>query len=92
MENRSNRPGFLAEEAERIAAESFSVSGKAGELPGYNDQNFLITDDSGRRYVLKIANRETSVDSLKIQNRVLEGIVDNREGIGCPRFYRALSL
>lgn len=91
MGNRSIRPGFSSEEAERIAAESFSVSGKAGELPGYNDQNFLISDGAGRRYVLKMAHRETSADSLKIQNQVLEGIADNCEGIGCPRLYRTQS-
>ena len=44
----------------------------AHRLPSERDHNFLLTDDSNQRFVLKIANRSESRDFLEAQNAVLD--------------------
>ena len=41
-------------------------------LPSERDQNFLVTDDSGQQFVLKIANASESRAFLEAQNAVLD--------------------
>jgi len=73
-EDPSTRPTFTAEEALRIATERFAVPvGRAEELPSDRDQNFLLREEeSGRRYVLKLARVGEDPATLDFQNRMLE--------------------
>lgn len=48
----------------------------AQRLPSERDQNFLLTDDSGQRFVLKIANAAESRVFLEAQNAVLDYLAD----------------
>jgi Ser/Thr protein kinase RdoA (MazF antagonist) len=44
----------------------------AHRLPSERDQNFLLTDDSGQQFVLKVANTSESRVFLEAQNAVLD--------------------
>lgn len=48
----------------------------ARRLPSERDQNFLLIDDAGRQFVLKIANRLESRSFLEAQNCVLDYLSD----------------
>lgn len=55
-----------------IAETLFGIRGTAQQLPSERDQNFLLTDDSDRKFVLKIANASESHSFLEAQNAVLD--------------------
>lgn len=46
------------------------------KLPSERDQNFLLTDDSGQQFVLKVANAAESRDFLEAQNAVLDYLAE----------------
>jgi Ser/Thr protein kinase RdoA (MazF antagonist) len=49
-------PDFSVERALKLVAHLYNLSATASSLPSERDQNFLLTDSSGQRFVLKIAN------------------------------------
>jgi Ser/Thr protein kinase RdoA (MazF antagonist) len=57
--------------AEALAEDLFGIRASAQPLPSERDQNFLLTDNSGQRYVLKIANTSESRSFLDAENAVL---------------------
>lgn len=65
-------PSFDAESAAAIVAEHFGVQGSARQLPSERDQNFLITNRVGQKFVLKIANALEDREMLDAQNAVLK--------------------
>jgi Ser/Thr protein kinase RdoA (MazF antagonist) len=65
-------PSFDAETAAKIAAEHFGIRGDAGQLPSERDQNFLITNSAGEKFVLKIANALEEPAFVEAQNAVLK--------------------
>jgi Ser/Thr protein kinase RdoA (MazF antagonist) len=65
-------PGFDVESAEAIAEELFGVRATARQLPSERDQNFLLTGNSGEKFVLKIANALESPAFIEAQNAVLK--------------------
>jgi Ser/Thr protein kinase RdoA (MazF antagonist) len=67
-----NAPRFDVETAAKIAAEFFGIRGHAQLLPSERDQNFLVTDGAGEKFVLKIANALESRAFLEAQNAVLK--------------------
>ena len=69
-----NIPRFDAEAAVGIADEFFGVRGRAQALPSERDQNFLVTDGVGEKFVLKIANALESRAFLEAQNAVLQHV------------------
>jgi Ser/Thr protein kinase RdoA (MazF antagonist) len=48
----------------------------AARLPSERDQNFLLTDESGQQFVLKVANVAESRDFLEAQNAVLDYLAE----------------
>ena len=78
-----NTPALNVDSATAIAAERFGLRVSARELPSERDQNFLLTDESGEKFVLKIANALESLPLLEAQNAVLEHL-ENRVSF-CPR-------
>ncbi|MGW8267707.1 MAG: phosphotransferase, partial [Longimicrobiales bacterium] len=73
-EEPQTRPSFSTQDALRIATERFAVPvAQAEELPSDRDQNFLLREEeSGRRYVLKLARVGEDPAVLDFQNRMLE--------------------
>jgi len=49
-------PRFTVDRAVSLAADLYNLHATAESLPSERDQNFLLTDLSGERFVLKIAN------------------------------------
>jgi Ser/Thr protein kinase RdoA (MazF antagonist) len=71
-------PSFTAAEALDAAQREFGVAGEVRPLPSERDQNFLITDPRGGKFVLKIANSNDAAELLDFQNsamRHVEGTV-----------------
>jgi Ser/Thr protein kinase RdoA (MazF antagonist) len=67
-------PNFSVASAEAIAEELFGVRGRAHSLPSERDQNFLVTDRAGEKFVLKIANGLESRAFLEAENAVLKHV------------------
>jgi Ser/Thr protein kinase RdoA (MazF antagonist) len=67
-------PDFDVASAEAIAEELFGVRGRAQSLPSERDQNFLVTDRAGEKFVLKIANALESRAFIEAQNAVLKHV------------------
>jgi Ser/Thr protein kinase RdoA (MazF antagonist) len=67
-------PDFNVASAEAIAAEQFGIRGRAQSLPSERDQNFLVTDSAGEKFVLKIANGLESRAFLEAENAVLNHV------------------
>lgn len=69
-----NAPRFNMEAAVKIAAESFGIQATARPLPSERDQNFLLTNSAGEKFVLKIANALETWDFLDAQNAALNHV------------------
>jgi len=67
-------PRFDVEAAVKIADEFFGLRGRAQSLPSERDQNFLLTDSAGKKFVLKIANALESRAFLEAQNAALKHV------------------
>ena len=67
-------PDFDVASAEAIAEELFGVRCRAQSLPSERDQNFLLTDSAGEKFVLKIANALESRAFLEAENAVLKHV------------------
>ena len=70
MEDVKKKPKFTSEQAEQIAAQMFAIYGSASTLPSERDQNFLI-ETPGGDYVLKIANPDTPLAVLELENQAI---------------------
>jgi len=83
MQLLSHTPGFDVDSAIQMAERLFGLRATARLLPSERDQNFLLTDERGERFVLKIANALESRELLEAQNAVLDHL---RERVSfCPR-------
>ena len=65
-------PGFDAALAEKIAEEYFGIRATSKLLPSERDQNFLLSGESGEKFVLKIANARENPEFIEAQNAVLK--------------------
>lgn len=83
MQLLSHTPGFDVESAIRIAEKLFGLRATARGLPSERDQNFQLTDETGQRFVLKIANALESRELLEAQNAALDHV--RRHVSFCPR-------
>jgi Ser/Thr protein kinase RdoA (MazF antagonist) len=67
-------PSFTAAEALAVAARNFGVEGGISALPSERDQNFLISDEGGGKFVLKIANLNDPPELLQFQNLAMRHV------------------
>jgi Ser/Thr protein kinase RdoA (MazF antagonist) len=65
-------PAFDVNTAAAIAGEQFGLRARAQALPSERDQNFLLTNQAGEKFVLKIANALESRAFLEAQNSILK--------------------
>jgi Ser/Thr protein kinase RdoA (MazF antagonist) len=72
MQLLEHTPGFDVNAAAAIAGEHFGIRARAQALPSERDQNFLLTNEAGEKFVLKIANALESRTFLEAQNSVLK--------------------
>ena len=64
-------PAFDVESAAAVADRYFGIQASATPLPSERDQNFLLTNEAGEKFVLKIANALEAPAFLDAQNAVL---------------------
>src|SRR5215207_5754202 len=84
-----NTPTFDAYTATTIAGEHFGIRATAHQLPSERDQNFLLTNDAGQKFVLKVANALEKPEFLEAQNAVLKHLA--RRVSFCQRLVPASS-
>ena len=89
--NVARAPQFTAETAARLAHDLYGLSLDAGPLPSERDQNFLLRDAGGPRFVLKIAHRDEGFEVLDLQNNLLRFLAGRDLGMSMPRIVPALS-
>ena len=49
-------PTFSDTEIIQLLVQQYQLSGQLKRLPGYCDQNLLLTTDNNKQYIVKIAN------------------------------------
>ncbi len=77
-------PGFSEIDAVRIAGEYYGLKVTSRQLSSYIDQNFHVTDPSGKEYVLKISNPSETEHILEAQNLAMKHITDHSTVVECP--------
>jgi 4-aminobutyrate aminotransferase-like enzyme/Ser/Thr protein kinase RdoA (MazF antagonist) len=69
-------PNFTLEEAKAFARDLYGLDAQAFALPSERDQNFLLQDGAGAKYVLKIANALEDRAFLEAQQQAMERVAD----------------
>jgi Ser/Thr protein kinase RdoA (MazF antagonist) len=82
-------PAFDVNTAAAIAGDHFGLRVRAQPLPSERDQNFLLTNEAGKKFVLKIANGLESRTFLEAQNAILKHL-ERRVSI-CQKLLPAIS-
>lgn len=68
----ATRPRVEPSEAAAVAAERWGITARATSLPGERDANFLLDEDSGKRFVLKISSASERPGRLGLQHALIE--------------------
>jgi len=82
-------PAFDVESAAAVADRYLGIRASASPLPSERDQNFLLTNGAGEKFVLKIANALETPAFLEAQNAVLRHLA--RRVSFCQRLVPAMS-
>ena len=69
-------PKFSLEESRAFARDIYGLDATASALPSERDQNFLLQDRSGEKYVLKIANALEDRALLEAQQRAMARVAE----------------
>ena len=81
-------PRFTAELASQLASQVFGLIVSASPLPSERDQNFLLTAESGERFVLKIANAAEDRAMLEAQQQAMQHVASQVSV--CPKIVPTL--
>ena len=76
-------PMFSSDEILEILSDYYQLAGHLKELPGYCDQNRLLTAPDGCRYIVKIAGSGESQIELEMQNSAMAHLAD--DGCAVPQ-------
>jgi len=68
----SKRPSFDPGQAEALALEHYAIRAQAKELPSERDQNFRLTTEGGKQFVLKLSHPDEPKDVLDFQAQALK--------------------
>ncbi len=68
-----------------LARSLYGLDVRARALPGYQDHNFLLDQEEGRRWLLKIADRTETPASLELMNRAMEHVARRAPALAVPR-------
>ncbi len=80
----NHTPQFSPDDAEEISRNYYGLNSKAEALQSERDQNFKLTDDKGREYVLKISNSLEEYSLLEMQNQAMRYLNQNVYPDVCP--------
>jgi 4-aminobutyrate aminotransferase-like enzyme/Ser/Thr protein kinase RdoA (MazF antagonist) len=84
LESRVAHPTSVPE-AERLAAEIYGVRAAAKSLPGEYDDNFHLTAQGGREFVLKVMHPARQRPFIDLQCRALEHLASHAPNIQLSR-------
>jgi len=87
----SKKPTMVLTDAQVLASKYYGLDCIATELPSERDQNFLLADSDGQKYVLKIANPSEDPAVLRFENQVLDHVAIRESNIPIPRVLKTLS-
>ncbi len=76
-------PTFSHREVLQFLSRHYQLTGQLKELPGYLDQNLLLTGAGGQRYIVKIANSGESRLELEMQNGAMIHLT--KKGLPVPQ-------
>jgi Ser/Thr protein kinase RdoA (MazF antagonist) len=82
-------PQFTAAQALAAAQEQYGIVGAIASLPSERDQNFLLAESSGAKFVLKIANLHDSADVLDFQNQAMLRVANSAAACQVPKALRS---
>ena len=84
-------PQLSEEEAQTVANDFYGISASAKPLVSERDQNFLLQDGSGKKYVLKIANPAEVRATLEMQNGAINHVLQRENSLTIPRIRKNLA-
>lgn len=71
-------PTFSTIEINQLLTQQYNLSGKLKELPGYCDQNLLLTTDDDNQYIVKVANSAEPQLELEMQNAAMAHLTEKQ--------------
>jgi len=89
MPKNGHNAGFSEKDVKRLAEELYGIQVSVKPLDSERDQNFLISDQKGNRFVFKISNRTDDWNVLDAQNKAMEHMANNR-GVTWPEICTSL--
>lgn len=63
---------FTQQSIKAFAQEYYGLSGEVTPLNGFDEQNFLLKDSGGKKYILKVATDEQSFEFLDLQIKIMQ--------------------
>ncbi len=91
QEMRFNPPNFDALQVADGIADEYGLIGEWTQLEGERDQNFRLSIDDGRKFVVKIAGPDEDTDVVDFQAQALLYFKENFPQIPVPRIFRTKS-
>ena len=68
---------FTLKEAEELAKKYYNIAAIASTLNGYDEQNFLLVKEDGRKFVMKIANDTHNIYFLDAQVKIINHLSES---------------
>ncbi|HMY76308.1 MAG TPA: hypothetical protein PLQ88_31105, partial [Blastocatellia bacterium] len=81
-------PTFSPEEVAHAVSQAYGLAVNVSPLPSERDQNFLLTTETGERFVFKIANATEDRALLEAQQQAMQHVA-GQVSI-CPRVVASL--
>ena len=78
-------PSFTAVQASKFAKSWFKETLDVSSLVSERDQNFLLKNNQGDKFVLKIANEAESAEVLDFQNQVMDHMAKQDPSLPLPK-------
>ena len=78
-------PSFTAAQASEFAKLWFKEALDVSSLVSERDQNFLLKNNKGEKFVLKIANEAESVEVLDFQNQAMNHMAKQDPSLPLPK-------
>ncbi len=67
-----NAPHFNTTQIEKFVEKNYYIKGSAEILCSDRDQNFSVTDNNGKKYIVKTSNSEEDINILNLQLETME--------------------
>ena len=88
---KSAPPAFDSLDIVPFIAKTYGLTVSANRLNGYIGQNFVLEDNSGIKYILKVADPSEHRDTLEAQNSAMAHVAARCSTFVCPKIIPSLS-